>query len=136
MAKLVIREADTDLALRWFGNTSGQLSAPDLLATEVSNAIVRRVNMRLVSRHQAEQALDEWFALCQDRTISLTRVTTALLGAASTIAISIGHPLADCIYLALAIDLDCDLATCDAKFRDRAFPVFGRIRLLDELTAR
>jgi predicted nucleic acid-binding protein len=135
MAKLVVKEVDSEMAFRWFGTTSANLFAPDLMATEVANAIVRRVNTQLISRHEGQRTLDEWFALCQDGTISFRRIATPLLSAASEIAVTIGHTLSDCIYLALAIDLDCDLATCDAKFHGKAFPVFGRVRLLSELMA-
>jgi predicted nucleic acid-binding protein len=55
----------------------------------------------------------------------------ALASAAST-AIDIGHPLKDCIYLILAMELDCELMTCDARFAKKARDVWDRVRVLGE----
>jgi predicted nucleic acid-binding protein len=55
-----------------------------------------------------------------------------LVAEAAGIALRLGHPLADCLYLALAIELDCDLATCDAKFQARASSAYPRVQLLSE----
>jgi predicted nucleic acid-binding protein len=46
------------------------------------------------------------------------------------LAIDIGHPLKDCVYLVLAMELDCELVTCDARFAKKAKSVWGRVRVL------
>lgn len=40
----------------------------------------------------------------------------SLLEAATRIALEIGHPAYDCLYLALAAQLDCRFATADERF--------------------
>jgi predicted nucleic acid-binding protein len=64
--------------------------------------------------------------------IALQRLTTDRVARAARIALELGHPLADCVYLALAIELDCDLATCDAKFHAKSAVRYPRTRMLAE----
>lgn len=56
--------------------------------------------------------------------------TERRLIAASALAIQLGHPLKDCLYLALARELGCALATCDVRFRNRALEAYPDIKLL------
>lgn len=51
---------------------------------------------------------------------------------AALLALDLGHPFKDSIYLALAVDLGCDLVTCDARFAKRAKEVWPRVRMLGE----
>jgi predicted nucleic acid-binding protein len=46
------------------------------------------------------------------------------------LALSIGHPLKDCLYLALAIELGCELATCDRPLVDNAQSIYPKLRHL------
>jgi predicted nucleic acid-binding protein len=43
---------------------------------------------------------------------------------------NLGHPLKDCIYLALAMEMSCDLITCDARFAEKAKGAWARVRVL------
>ena len=134
VAKLVISEHDSEAARDWI-QAVAQIAAPDLLISEVTSAVVRRVNMRDLARTEGLNAIKGWLTQCQRGVISFHRLTPLLVASASEIAVQIGHPLSDCIYLALACDLDCDLITCDAVFCDKAYPAFGRVRLLGERAA-
>ena len=58
-----------------------------------------------------------------------------MLHRAALIALTLGHPLADCIYLSLARELRCGLATCDGKFVERAVRLYPEIRLLEDYAA-
>lgn len=49
---------------------------------------------------------------------------------ASDVALRLGHPFVDCIYLALAVELHCDLVTADRAFFAKAAGEFDRVRLL------
>ena len=51
---------------------------------------------------------------------------------AANLAIDIGHPLKDCIYLALAMELGCPLVTCDTKFATKAHEVYAGVQVLGE----
>lgn len=67
-----------------------------------------------------------------DTALLLHRVTPALIAQATVIAIGLSHPLKDCVYLALADQLGCPLATSDAKFHARVADL-KRVKLLAEL---
>lgn len=43
-----------------------------------------------------------------------------LLGRASQLAVTINHPVYDCLYLALAADRDAPIATADRRLREAA----------------
>lgn len=130
--KALLREADTDQALRFLERNSDQLVAPDLLLSEVCGAIVRSVNSRSMPQDEGLVVLREWTAAIRDRLLLLYRLTPDRLDAASTLAITLGHPVADCLYLALALELGADLATCDVKFHQRVRPNYPQVRLLGD----
>lgn len=133
--KLVIREADSGLALAWYGAVSTEVAAPDLIAVEVSQAIVRLVNMRTISRETGRATFRTWRGLFDDGGIILHPTPVARLEAAVDLAIDLGHPVKDCIYLALAMDEGCELATCDAKFAAKARKLYRGVRLLSDYAA-
>lgn len=107
------------------------MHAPDLLLSEVCHSLVRRANEREFSASAADAAT-RTFLDQVDAALLLHRVTLALIAQATGIAIGLGHPLKGCIYLALADQLECPLATCDVKFHDRVGDA-ARVRLLAEL---
>ena len=58
--KWLVLEPDADRAYSFLQSRSGELAAPELLLSEVSGAIVRRANMRELTRGQATEMLDAW----------------------------------------------------------------------------
>jgi predicted nucleic acid-binding protein len=54
------------------------------------------------------------------------------LAAASELALQLAHPLADCLYLALAERLGVALITADRAFARRAAPRSSLIQILEE----
>jgi len=131
-AKWLLWEADRDRAFAFLNRHGDAMAAPDILLHEVASAVVSRHNQRLMDRQEALTALDEWARSWRNELVQAHRVTADLAQHAGQLALQIGHPIADCIYLALAIELDCDLATCDAKFQARAGRHMTNVRLLDE----
>ncbi|MES2336965.1 MAG: type II toxin-antitoxin system VapC family toxin [Pseudomonadota bacterium] len=131
-AKFVIAEADTATARHWFAALVEDVAAPDLIAIEVSQAIVRRVNMRDASVVAGRNALDEWQAILRAGGITLLRTTLADVGSAAELAMTLGHPIKDCIYLVLAMAQDCELATCDVRFATKARAVYPAVKLLTD----
>ena len=129
--KLLVHENDSDDALYWYRTFGADLLAPDLIAVEVAQAIVRRVNMRQLSRDDARRMIATWAEFLDD-VITLSSTDTVRLGAAAEIAMSIGHPVEDCLYLALAIEQGCTLVTCDARFAAKARSLHPAIRLLTD----
>lgn len=128
--KLIITETDSAEARRWFAAGDEPIVAPDLIAIEVAQAIVRRVNAQETATIAGQNALRAWRATLDSGAIGLMRSSPETIETAAMIAMQIGHPLKDCLYLELAIDLGCDLATCDATFRTRALRYYPGIRLL------
>jgi predicted nucleic acid-binding protein len=63
--------------------------------------------------------------------VTLVRTANADLLRATNLAIDLGHPLKDCIYLALAMELGCDLVTADARFAAKAREVWAGVRVLE-----
>jgi predicted nucleic acid-binding protein len=45
------------------------------------------------------------------------------------------HPIKDCIYLALAMEQDRELATCDHRFQKRAVALYPKVKLLRDYQA-
>lgn len=129
--KWLIEENDSALAdallARWFD----RLHAPDLFLIEVARAIVRRCNERVITSDTAQETLGDfrWRILPG---IALHRVTPPLMAEGARLAIDLGHPLQDCIYLALADELGVPLVTSDVKFHDRVGDP-ARVRLLADL---
>ncbi|WP_010161337.1 type II toxin-antitoxin system VapC family toxin [Sphingomonas sp. PAMC 26617] len=130
--RALLREPDTDQALRFLERNADQLVAPDLLLTEVCGAIVRAVNSRSMRQDEGLIVIREWTAAIRDRLVFLYRLTPDRLEAASTLAITLGHPVADCLYMALALELGADLATCDIKFHQRVRSDYPQVRLLED----
>lgn len=134
-AKWLLAETDTVAALQFVADHRRELAGPDLLFVEVASAIVRRANENKALVQDSLRALDKWTTGWEARAVAAYPTTSARLSAAGRLALQLGHPLADCIYLALAIELDCDLATCDAKFARKAGAVSQRVRQLADYAA-
>ena len=129
-AKWFLNERDSDRARSFLREHSGQICGPDMLAIEVSRALVAAANARRIGKDTARAAMSIWLESVDSEALILYPTTSMLIQRSVDIALDIGHPLADCLYLALAIDLDCDLATCDAKFQAKAAAAHSRVKLL------
>lgn len=129
--KWLIPESDSDAAEAFFTRHLGAMHAPDLLLIEAGGRVIRLVNERKATRSEGEVLL-RYLKRRIELGVQLWRVTPDLSDAASALALALGHPLKDCIYLALADRLGCPLATCDVRFRDRVGDP-TRVRLLAEM---
>lgn len=116
--KWLVPEAGTDAAKAWLVRST-TLIAPGLLAIEVAGALLRRMRDGTLSAHRARQALDEWTTILNDEVVVLTS-DELLLRAAIDLSFEIGHPLPDCLYLALAKSSDATLLTSDLTLHKRA----------------
>ncbi|MEQ1495632.1 MAG: type II toxin-antitoxin system VapC family toxin [Novosphingobium sp.] len=134
---------DASLGVKWFLDEAGsqeavellqehrkQIAAPDLFGIEVAAALVREVNSRRDDPSRFSWELARLFALFESQAVELRRVDFDTLANATSLALDIGHPLKDCIYLALAVEIGCDLVTCDARFAAKAKSVSSSIRLI------
>lgn len=133
---------DASLAVKWFLPEAGADAAalvllgdkaiigPDMLAIEVHATLVRGANMVKSNRQEAESAIKRFQNMIESNDVQLIRSTPRQIERSAGLAIELGHPLKDCIYLALAMELDCELVTCDAKFATKAKGVWDRVRFL------
>lgn len=131
-AKWLFEEAESEAAKKFAIDNAGRICGPDLLFTEVAGVAVRRANIAPELLEHSHAALGVWTAYWRDGFIDAHRVTPDLLHDAAMLAITMRHPLPDCVYLALADALTCELATCDRKFAARAARLYPRIRLLED----
>jgi len=117
---------DASIAVRWVVEEEGsdqaaallerELSwiAPRLLLTEVASALRRKSADAGLAHTLASQALD---ALLQAVTDGVVRLANdeEIVAPALLIALSTGHKLPDCLYLALAERAGARLATADGR---------------------
>ncbi len=134
---------DASLGVKWFLDETGsdeavallvehrkRIVAPELFGIEVAAALVREINSGNDERTRGGWELARLFALVESKAVELRSIDTSTLAKAVEIAIDIGHPLKDCVYMALAMYLDCELVTCDVRFASKARDVWDRVRVL------
>lgn len=107
--KLVLVEEGRESVKALLGATIG--TAPDLFRIEVANGIAKRVKAGQMSPEEAEPALQLVLQSVSDLASSAPLIRDAM-----QIALQLAHPVADCVYLALARSLGCELVTADEKF--------------------
>jgi predicted nucleic acid-binding protein len=126
--KWVVEEEETEAALALRNNT--ELIAPDLIIAECANILWKKVQ---------RDELVESEALIAARLLQRVDVeilaTRNVLEMATRLAIELGHPAYDCIYLALAIESDCRFCTADKAFvrKIRSTPLAERVIALADL---
>jgi predicted nucleic acid-binding protein len=106
--KWVVEEDGTPQALRL--RRQARLIAPELLVAECANILWKKVVRDELSREEALLAA----RLLQASDLELLP-TRLLLEPATRIAIELGHPAYDCVYLALAVERDCRFVTADER---------------------
>lgn len=106
--KWVIEEEGTEQALRLRGRY--HFAAPDLLVAECANILWKKVQRTELTLEEAQLAS----RLLQQADIELIGMR-GLLEEATRLAILLGHPAYDCIYLALAKQRQCLFVTADER---------------------
>lgn len=136
---------DASVAVKWFAEEPfspearqlldeerGELVFPDVFVIEVATTLVRIANVIKASRSESEDSLLRLLDLIDSGAILRLETLPEQTIAAATLALDLGHPLKDCIYLALAMELGCDLLTCDTRFAAKAKGVWAGVRVLGE----
>lgn len=131
-AKWYLDEALADEAEQVLFEHSGDIAVPDLFVSEVIGALVRRANMDKATRQSSEIAIRRFTSLFEAGAITAIRGDPEFAARAAALAMDIGHPVKDCMYLTLAMDLRCALVTADAKFGGKARRLWDRVRMLGE----
>lgn len=119
-AKLYREEPGSVEAAELLAKYAGAISVPDVFAIEVAGVIVRDANAYHGGAPLQQDKLLHFAELLQSPAIELVRSDTSAVLRASQMAMALGHPLKDCVYLVLARDLACPLVTADLKFLAKA----------------
>jgi predicted nucleic acid-binding protein len=118
---------DASIAVLWFANepdrwgagrlleTESPLLAPDLMIVESTNAWWKKLRRQEMQLTDVQQAVTNLLAMG----ITWTPSTVLVRGAAS-LAVELGHPVYDCLYLVLAASQSAPLATADDRLRRAA----------------
>jgi predicted nucleic acid-binding protein len=126
---------DASIAFLWFANepdrsgadelldSDSPLLAPDLMAVEATNAWWKKLRRHEMERADVEQAITNLLALGIAWTPS-----SMLLPAAARLAVELGHPVYDCVYLALAALHAVPLATADKRLQQVAERIGIRVK--------
>ncbi len=104
--KWAVAEEGAELAAPFFG---GDVVAPDLLRSELGNALWKKVTRQEIGALQATAAFAEIEAVLP------FLPTDALGGRALAIALELRHPVYDCVYLALSEATGMRILTADRK---------------------
>ncbi|MBA2306384.1 MAG: type II toxin-antitoxin system VapC family toxin [Acidobacteria bacterium] len=117
---------DASVAVRWIIDEEGSDEAaellerdvawiaPRLLLTEVASALRRKVADGAVAPAVAGQSLDALLQAAADGVIRLMD-DERVIGQALLLAVSLGHKVPDCVYLALAEREGSAIATADDR---------------------
>lgn len=128
--KWFVREVSSDLADALLGHPN-DLVAPDCFMIEVAAALVRKANMNKDNRAASEAALASLALMLENHVVRTEATLPADMMTAAKLALDLGHPVKDCIYLALAMKMGCDLLTSDRRFAAKAQPVWPMVRVLE-----
>jgi predicted nucleic acid-binding protein len=125
---------DASIAFLWFANEPDRwgaarlleiesaLLSPDLMVAETTNAWWKKLRRREMDLADVEQAVTNLLALGIEWTSS-----AQLVRPAARLAVELGHPVYDCLYLALAASHSAPLATADERLRRAAERVGVRV---------
>lgn len=108
--KWYLPERDTEKAIKLV-NDKTVLLAPSLLWMELGNGIWKNVRLG-----HADAAVWPPVAANLPLTVDIVESTAKLTTLAFEIAVVAGHPIYDCIYLALAHEADARVVTVDKRF--------------------
>lgn len=127
-AKWILTEPQTGVALDLLRQPL-RCRAPSIILIEVAGAVVRRFRSGQLSAEESHAACEDWRALADDL---FERIIPCdeLYDTAIQLALKIRHPLADCLYLAAAMQLDCPLITADQLLHERGRRVHDGVMLL------
>jgi predicted nucleic acid-binding protein len=102
-----------------------ELYAPDLIVPEFVNVLWKRVRRRECTRDSADEVLALWAVDCPQL------VASSLLSAqALELANALDQSVYDCLYLALAFELDAPLVTADRQLARCGSSASARIELI------
>jgi predicted nucleic acid-binding protein len=136
---------DASVAVKWFLNETfskdalallsvdEKLIGPQLAAYEVAGAFVRARRRGDIDDLELEAITDRWTATI-DASILYLQYDPKDLQRASALAASIGHPMADCVYLAMAERFNAPLVTADKAFIEKVSSDFPFVNFIAQVS--
>ena len=123
--KLLVEEPGSEDAIAWAARS--ELVAPTLMHSEIANALWKRVR-----RGELAGSAEIGERLADVARYVRTIDETPLMPRALEIGVDLGHPIYDCVYLALAESEEDELLTADVRFVTavRGTQYQGRVREL------
>lgn len=107
--KLVIQESGSDRARALIAGKP--LSAPELMWQECANVLWVKARRGQIARDHSQLALEALLSA------PIARLSTHdLIQSAHSLALTLDHPVYDCLYLAAAIRENALLVSADARF--------------------
>ncbi len=132
---------DASVAVKWFLPEPGEdeagkllsgeelLAAPSLIRLEVTGAMIRRFREGQLAEQHAREAVEAWESMLRRRVIRLIP-DSDFFAQAVELAFYARHTLSDCLYLAVAKQLEAQLVTADVPMHERGQRAYKRIALL------
>lgn len=133
---------DSSVAIRWLIYEDGSpaaedlrgqdLHAPTFLRVEAGNVLRTLSSRGALTGSQAREAFD----LLLEAPVTWHELDGEVMYGALEIGLALGHPIYDCLYLALAIDLGASLVTADRRFHravEARADLVGIVGLLGEM---
>ncbi|MFA6020232.1 MAG: type II toxin-antitoxin system VapC family toxin [Rhodospirillales bacterium] len=116
---------DASVAIKWVIEEEGSLQAltlrqsrlfaPDIWCSECANVLWKSYQRQSLTLEEAVTAA----ALLESADIEIIS-SRPLMERAVRMAVEIGHPVYDCVYVLAAIDLDMPLVTADERLQAKA----------------
>lgn len=129
--KWFLTEPQSDKArrlLEQYQRKSIELMGPDLIIAEATNVFWKRSLRGDLTSQEAADNLQDLLA------INLPLISATLLATrALSLAQTYNRSAYDCLYLALALDRNCEFVTSDERLFNAIGSQFPNIRLLDHL---
>jgi predicted nucleic acid-binding protein len=110
LIKLFLPELDSPAATKFVANHA-KLLAPNLIWVECANVVWKRQARGQLAAEDAQQLVREILRVPLEIDASPDLIPDAI-----ELAVKTGQTVYDCLYLALAIRLDCQLITADERF--------------------
>jgi predicted nucleic acid-binding protein len=111
VVKLAVSEDGHEEIVQILADESDLILAPEFMLVEVGNALWRKCQIREISSEQARAAMAHTL-------VSFGNLvpTDALIARGLALALELGHPVYDCLYLACAIQRGGTVLTADRRF--------------------
>ena len=99
--------------------------APELLVAEVGNVLCKRVRQGTMKASQAALQFERFNRICP-----VLKPLLDLAGQALRLALAYQQSIYDCLYVALALEGQCELVTADEKLFRTFSPSYPNVKLL------